>query len=357
MKRETDAMTTNFPANVTFFPFPKSSHSLIATETTFKNLLTATTPDPREHCQLDDSSLQIPLAVLYSVLFVLGLAGNILALWVFLCVHSKKNSVRVFLINVALADLLLVICLPFRVLYHSKGNHWDMGPTLCKVVGNLFYMNISTVCGTIWILALGNEELNKWVLFFKKNEFTNFSRRTLCFQYKQRMHAQGKAYFNLFLVAVFWFVFVCLVVSYGKIALKLLRASRDKPDLPNATRYNRTARKSFFVLFLFTICFVPYHMVRVFYVVSQISETSCFWRGVVDQANEVVLLLSALNSCLDPVMYFLLSESVRKETLRLVNNMFRLSASGGSGSGSGSSNNLKRDSPGEHEHDSMELGH
>uniref|UniRef100_A0A8C7K326 G protein-coupled receptor 34b n=1 Tax=Oncorhynchus kisutch TaxID=8019 RepID=A0A8C7K326_ONCKI len=391
MKRETDAMTTNFPANVTFFPFPKSSHSLIATETTFKNLLTATTPDPREHCQLDDSSLQIPLAVLYSVLFVLGLAGNILALWVFLCVHSKKNSVRVFLINVALADLLLVICLPFRVLYHSKGNHWDMGPTLCKVVGNLFYMNMyisitllgfisvdrylkiqrsvvgqfrlqatrwsSTVCGTIWILALGNEELNKWVLFFKKNEFTNFSRRTLCFQYKQRMHAQGKAYFNLFLVAVFWFVFVCLVVSYGKIALKLLRASRDKPDLPNATRYNRTARKSFFVLFLFTICFVPYHMVRVFYVVSQISETSCFWRGVVDQANEVVLLLSALNSCLDPVMYFLLSESVRKETLRLVNNMFRLSASGGSGSGSGSSNNLKRDSPGEHEHDSMELGH
>ena len=170
------------------------------------------------------------------------------------------------------------------------------------------------------------------------NNYTNsnfiFSQSPRCFQYKQRKHAQGKAYFNLFLVAVFWFVFVCLVVSYGKIALKLLRASRDKPDLPNATRYNRTARKSFFVLFLFTICFVPYHMVRVFYVVSQISETSCFWRGVVDQANEVVLLLSALNSCLDPMMYFLLSESVRKETLRLVNKMFRLSASGGSGSGS-----------------------
>ncbi|XP_055726299.1 probable G-protein coupled receptor 34b [Salvelinus fontinalis] len=363
-------MTTNFPANVTFFPFPKSSHSLIATETSFKNLLTATTPDPREHCQLDDSSLQIPLAVLYSVIFVLGLAGNVLALWVFLYVHSKKNSVRVFLINIALADLLLVICLPFRVLYHSKGNHWDMGPILCKVVGNLFYMNMyisitllglisvdrylkiqrsaggqyrlqatrwsSTVCGTIWILALasimpmiliseGNEELN--------NNFI-FSQSPRCFQYKQRKNAKGKAYFNLFLVAVFWFVFVCLVVSYGKIALKLLRASRDKPDLPNATRYNRTARKSFFVLFLFTICFVPYHMVRVFYVISQISETSCFWRGVVDQANEVVLLLSALNSCLDPVMFFLLSESVRKETLRLVNNMFRRSDSGGSVSGS-----------------------
>lgn len=34
--------------------------------------------------------------------------------------------------------------------------------------------------------------------------------------------------------------------------------------------------------------------------------------------------VSALNSCLDPVMYFLLSSSVRKEVLRLVNNMICL---------------------------------
>lgn len=82
------------------------------------------------------------MAVLYSIIFVLGLVGNLVALWVFFCVHSKKNSVRVFLINVAFADLLLVVCLPFRILYHSQGNVWKLGPTVCKVVGNLFYMNM-----------------------------------------------------------------------------------------------------------------------------------------------------------------------------------------------------------------------
>uniref|UniRef100_A0A673XA83 G protein-coupled receptor 34b n=1 Tax=Salmo trutta TaxID=8032 RepID=A0A673XA83_SALTR len=280
-------------------------------------------PDPREHCHLDDSSLRIPLAVLYSVLFVLGLTGNILALWVFLYVHSKNNSV---------------------MLYHSKANRWDLSPILCKVVGNLFYMNMylsitllglisvdrylkiqrdtrgqyrlkatrwsSTICGTIWVLALAS--VIPMILLSKGNEESD------------KWRAKRKAYFNLFLVATFWLVFVCLVVSYGKIGLKLLRMSREKPDFPNAPRYTCTARKSFFVLFLFTVCFVPYHMVRVFYVISQISDTSCFWRGVVDKANEVVLLLSALNSCLEPVMYFLLSASVRKETLRLINNVFRL---------------------------------
>lgn len=91
---------------------------------------------------MDYDALQNPLAVLYSIIFVLGLVGNLVALWVFFCVHSKKNSVRVFLINVAFADLLLVVCLPFRILYHSQGNVWNLGPTLCKIVGNLFYMNM-----------------------------------------------------------------------------------------------------------------------------------------------------------------------------------------------------------------------
>lgn len=91
---------------------------------------------------VDYDALQSPLAALYSLIFLLGLAGNVVALWVFFCVHSKKNSVRVFLINIALADLLLVACLPFRVLYHSRGNTWNLDPTLCRVVGNLFYMNM-----------------------------------------------------------------------------------------------------------------------------------------------------------------------------------------------------------------------
>lgn len=123
------------------------------------------------------------------------------------------------------------------------------------------------------------------------------------------------------MVVVFWLVFISLVVSYGKIALKLLRTSQEKPSLPNALRYARTARKSFFILFLFTVCFVPYHVVRAFYIKTQITDTLCFWQGVADRANEVALLFSALNSCLDPVMYFLLSSSMRKEVLRLVGNM------------------------------------
>ncbi|XP_073318361.1 probable G-protein coupled receptor 34 [Pagrus major] len=302
-------------------------------------------------CSFDDPPLRVPLAVLYSLFFIFGLLGNLFALWVFLFLHSSRNSVRVFLINCAVADLVLLACLPFRVFYHVNGNKWVLGSVACKIVGNLFYMNMY-----ISITLLGLISLDRYLRIKGKGRARRGMRMTLwghsrpwswvacgalwglslvalvpmiataedrensdkCFQYKQRSSkAKGKAYFNAVLVVLFWLVFTMLMVSYAKIASQLLRVSRDKPDLPNAQRYERTAKKSFFVLFLFTICFGPYHAFRPVYILSQLSGTvSCDYLQQVDRTNEVMLLLSAFNSCLDPVMYFLLSGSVRKTALK-----------------------------------------
>lgn len=264
---------------------------------------------------------------------------------------------RVFLINCAVADLVLLACLPFRIFYHVNGNNWGLGSVVCKLVGNLFYMNMY-----ISITLLGLISLDRYLRLKGKGKARRGMRVTLgghswpwsrvacgalwglslvalvpmiataedredsgkCFQYKQRSSkAKGKAYFNGVLVVLFWLVFIMLVVSYAKIASQLLRVSRDKPDLPNAQRYERTAKKSFFVLFLFTICFGPYHAFRPIYILSQLSGSlSCDYLKLVDHINEVMLLLSAFNSCLDPIMYFLLSGSVRKTALQALGHRF-----------------------------------
>ncbi|XP_061091849.1 probable G-protein coupled receptor 34 isoform X2 [Conger conger] len=306
-------------------------------------------------CKMDDTALSITLAFCYSLIFVFGLGGNLLALWVFLFIHSKKNSVRVYLVNIAIADLLLVICLPFRVMYHSYYNTWTLGRILCKVVGNVFYMNMyisitllglisvdryinfhraagsciqqssksstrsKVICGIIWALSIAAT-----VPIAAISEGSQDPER--CFQYKKMQGVEWKAYFNCFLVALFWLVFLSLVISYGKIAFKLLGNSRKNPDFPNALQYNRTAKKSFFILFLFTVCFVPYHVFRTIYIHSQIHKTSCSWNRLMDRTNEIVLLFSAFNSCLDPVMYFLLSRSVRRATQQIFGNFLHLLA-------------------------------
>lgn len=302
---------------------------------------------------MEDQNFRLALAVIYSLFFFFGLVGNLAALWVFFFLRSSNNSVRLFLINCAVADLILLVCLPFRISYHLNGDQWVLGPLVCKIVGNLFYMNMYNsiallgfislhrylrlkgkgrarhgitvkllghrcpwswvACGTLWSLSLVG--LVPMVVMAEDKEHSH-----KCFQFKMRSgNAKVKAIFNVFLVAAFWLVFIMLVVSYVKIASKLLRVSREKPDLPNAGRYQQSAKKSFFVLSLFTVCFGPYHAFRPVYIFYQISNNQpCEALQMADRTNEVVLLLSAFNSCLDPVMYFILSSSVRKSTLKKI---------------------------------------
>lgn len=338
-------------------PVSSNFPNLVSMSSSFSttSLPPPSTPPHTNHsnqCLMENQNLRLPLAVVYSLFFLFGLVGNLVALWMFFFLRSSNNSVRLFLINCAVADLVLLACLPFRIFYHLKGNQWLLGSLACKMVGNLFYMNMYisimllgfislhrylrlkvkgksrqgmtvkllghrypwswVACGTLWSLSV--IMMVPMIVTAEDEEESG-----KCFQFKPRSgNAKGKAIFNIFLVAFFWLVFIMLMVSYVKIASKLLRVSREKPDLPNARRYQQSARKSLFILFLFIVCFGPYHTFRPIYIFYQINDNQpCDILQMVDRTNELVLLLSAFNSCLDPFMYFLLSGSVRKSTFRI----------------------------------------
>ncbi|NXX82917.1 GPR34 protein, partial [Urocolius indicus] len=298
-------------------------------------------------CHLDENLLSLALIVFYSVIFVVGLVGNIIALFAFLCIHQKKNSIQVYLLNVAIADLLLIFCLPFRIFYHVTKNTWIFGPVLCKIVGTLFYMNMYIsivllgligldryvkinksvkrpkmltatrsihICCTVWAIALTGFIIVVAPSLFKSED----SNSTMCFHYRNKKNAKTEAILNYITVIIFWIVFFLLLLSYVKIAKNLLKISRKRADFPNAGKYTQTARNSFIVLIIFTICFVPYHVFRFVYITSQLQNPSCYWTEVIHKSNEVMLVFSSFNSCLDPVMYFLMSRTVRKTVFQLL---------------------------------------
>ncbi|NXE50819.1 GPR34 protein, partial [Dromaius novaehollandiae] len=298
-------------------------------------------------CALNEDSLSFALILFYSIIFVIGLVGNIIALFAFLCIHQKRNSIQVYLLNVAIADLLLIFCLPFRILYHITGNTWMFGSILCKIVGTLFYMNMYIsivllglisldryvkinksmkrpkmltttrsiyICCTVWALALTGFIIVVAPSFFKSEKGNS----TMCFHYRDKHKAKTEAILNYIIVIIFWIVFFLLILSYVKIAKNLLKISKKRANFPNAGKYTQTARNSFIVLIIFTICFVPYHVFRFIYITSQLQKPSCYWKEIIHKCNEVMLIFSSFNSCLDPVMYFLMSRSVRKTVFQLI---------------------------------------
>ncbi|XP_038842380.1 putative P2Y purinoceptor 10 [Salvelinus namaycush] len=77
----------------------------------------------------------------YLLLFIPGLCLNTTALWV-LCTHiSKKTKAVIFMVNLALADLLHVMSLPLRIHYYLT-HTWPFGHTLCLFCFYLKYLNM-----------------------------------------------------------------------------------------------------------------------------------------------------------------------------------------------------------------------
>ncbi|NXS25199.1 PAR4 protein, partial [Mystacornis crossleyi] len=78
---------------------------------------------------------------LYSLVLLLGLPANGLALWV-LATRAERLTSTVFLMNLAAADLLLISVLPFKISYYFLGNHWPFGEGLCRLTTAFFYGNM-----------------------------------------------------------------------------------------------------------------------------------------------------------------------------------------------------------------------
>ncbi|XP_054890420.1 putative P2Y purinoceptor 10 [Poeciliopsis prolifica] len=77
----------------------------------------------------------------YLLLFVPGLFLNTTALWV-LCKHfSKKTKAVIFMINLALADLIHVLSLPLRIYYYFT-HSWPFGKGVCLLCFYLKYLNM-----------------------------------------------------------------------------------------------------------------------------------------------------------------------------------------------------------------------
>ncbi|KAJ3587780.1 hypothetical protein NHX12_011376 [Muraenolepis orangiensis] len=80
-------------------------------------------------------------AVVYTVNFGSGLLGNLLALWVFRRYMKETKKAVLFMMNLAMADLMQVLSLPLRIYYYLN-NIWPFGQPLCMLCFYLKYVNM-----------------------------------------------------------------------------------------------------------------------------------------------------------------------------------------------------------------------
>jgi len=78
--------------------------------------------------------LRVTCLICLSLIFVVGTIGNVMVMMVISCARDMRTSTNIFLVNLSIADLLVVvICTPtalIEVTHHPE--RWILGFYLCK---------------------------------------------------------------------------------------------------------------------------------------------------------------------------------------------------------------------------------
>ncbi|XP_026219404.1 lysophosphatidic acid receptor 6-like [Anabas testudineus] len=251
-------------------------------------------------------------ALVFGSVMVLGLPLNAVSLWILVRRHNLKSPSAVFMINLAISDLLLVISLPTRVYFYAT-NSWPLGSMTCIWITMLFCNNIRS--SSIFITFISMDRLLAvvyplrsrhlrttsnaskaaaliWfcVLVWNIPESVMFSRFlnkpnvTTCFEFSERPSFEIVSFFQPVLVFT---MLAVNIVSTALVSWTLTRHLNDSARVSNKVNVMLIFAMN---LLMFTIFFLPVSLVDVLESSGQvITSLKC---------------LASVNCCLDPLLYY-----------------------------------------------------
>ncbi|KAG5285116.1 hypothetical protein AALO_G00034250 [Alosa alosa] len=327
------------------------------------------------NCTLDTRFRFTYYQVSYSVIFVLGLASNVLAfrrLWVS---PRALTSTAVYMTNLAVADLFFVVSLPLRIYYyHKQATHsssssssssssetglaatWSPGATFCQLTFTLKY--ISLYGGIFFLVCIGVDRY-----FAVVHPLTQHLRRvgtarlisagiwclvlalSLALPLLRAAAAphlqpclldpslrQNRAFILAALVlvqAAFQLPALLLLFSYCSVLRVLRRQPRRRQRPSTRQRYQqgnastsqqphhhhrRTLKVVYWVLGVFLLCFTPYHLNLLGYTLTHVGLLRCCLLAKATKAlHPVVLSLASANCCFNPLIYYASSRLPHKD--------------------------------------------
>ncbi|KAK2827493.1 hypothetical protein Q7C36_018419 [Tachysurus vachellii] len=286
------------------------------------------------------------LPLVYIFVFVVGLPSNAMAIWVFVFRSKKIHPAAIYMANLALADLLFVIWVPFKIAYHFNGNNWIFGEGMCKVLVGFFYGNMYSsilfiTCLSVqryWVVAhpLTQQRTDNrlaiavsviiwafvWIsttplFLYQQTAKLSDPNITTChdvniitlenFKSGNTFQDVQKPYYYFMVMAGLAFFIPCVVIITAY-ALMMRKLGHSNMEGSSASKNRHRAMVLIItVLIAFLVCFIPSNvMLVVHYALLRNGITNNGYGFYITS-----LCLASLNSCLDPFLYYFVSEEFR----------------------------------------------
>ncbi|NP_001164561.1 C-X-C chemokine receptor type 2 [Oryctolagus cuniculus] len=277
--------------------------------------------------------------ITYILVFLLSLLGNSLVMLVILYSRSTCSVTDVYLLNLAIADLLFATTLPIWAA--SKVHGWTFGTPLCKVVSLVkevnFYSGIlllacisvdrylaivhatrtmiqkrhlvKFICLSMWGVSL---ILSLPILLFRNAIFPPNS-SPVCYEDMGNSTAKWRMVLRI-LPQTFGFILPLLVMLFCYVfTLRTLFQA-------HMGQKHRAMRVIFAVVLIFLLCWLPYNLVLLTDTLmrTHVIQETCERRNDIDRALDATEILGFLHSCLNPIIYAFIGQKFRYGLLKIL---------------------------------------
>ncbi|XP_054879980.1 C-C chemokine receptor type 6-like [Poeciliopsis prolifica] len=300
---------------------------------------------------------------IHSIICILGLVGNSLVILTYALYKRTKSMTDVYLLNVAIADLLFVLALPFIV--YNELYSWPMGQVACKLLRGSYSVNlysgmlmlacISTdryiaivqarrsfrlrslsnsriICALIWIFALlvsvptfhfyhwyqPSHNAVTWISNITDQEETTDPQYVCEWKFDDSNTASRVkvAVPSTQLAIGFFLPLLIMIFCYTAVIVTLQKAK-------NFQRH-KAVRVVMVVVLVFIVCHLPYNLALLYQTVHLYVQSDCVEVDSLQTAMSVLQTVAYLHCCLNPVLYAFIGVKFRNHFRRIFRDLWCL---------------------------------
>ncbi|XP_038646135.1 C-X-C chemokine receptor type 2-like isoform X2 [Scyliorhinus canicula] len=286
-------------------------------------------------------SINVVSAVVYSLACFLAVTGNMVVMVVIFYNRHKLSSTDIYLLHLAVADLLFAVTLPFWAVDAISG--WVFGNAMCKVISLLQEVNfysgilllacisvnrylsivysiknhqqkrpflIQLVCVAVWVLAI----LLSLPILYKGEYILPDIDRTMCYEILSGESAETWRITTRFLRHIIGFL-VPLTVMIFCYSATIWRLCETR-----GFQKQKAMKVIIAVVLAFLFCWLP-HNITVFIdtlMRAKLIVDSCDRRNHIDGALSATQTLGFLHSCINPILYAFIGVKFRNNLVRFL---------------------------------------
>lgn len=294
-------------------------------------------------CVFEAPILNTVLPPILILEFIFGLIGNFVALWMFMFHMDTWKPNSVYLTNLAIADSIVLFCLPFRADYYMRGKNWVYGDGPCRVLlfllaanraAGIFFLTAVAVdryLKIVWPLSQVNRlglayalwvSLGLWALIFLATgyllanaHFFYSDNRIQCESFNICMGFSPLAtWHNTFYIVQFLLPAAIVAFCTTRITWQLRSKTLDKQG-----KIKRAVQFVLAVALIFITCFFPSTLSRVAVWLLQVWYHECRYFEEVNLVFYTTVCFTYFNSVLNPVVYYFSSPAFSGAFRKIVN--------------------------------------